>query len=119
MNNTSKGNQGEDLAVEFLEKKNYQILERNFRIRGGEVDIVARDQECLVFIEVKMRNSHEFGLPEEAITPQKIHLLKRTALFYCTQHKWNNRPYRIDALAIDASNSFFGPVISHFKNITG
>lgn len=119
MNDSKKSNPGEDLAVAFLEKKGYQILERDFRLRGGEVDIVARDHECLVFIEVKMKNLHEADLQEEVISPEKIHLLKRTALFYCTQHQWNHRPYRIDKLTIDNSNSFFGPVVSHFKNVIG
>lgn len=119
MNNTNKGSHGENLAVKFLEGKGYQILERNFRMRGGEVDVVARDHECLVFIEVKMRNSHKFGLPEEAITPQKIHLLKRTALFYGMKIKWGNRPYRIDAVTVDFTHPTFSPVVNHYKNITG
>lgn len=119
MNNQITGSNGEKMAIKFLENKGYKILESNFRLRGGEIDIVARDQECLVFIEVKTRNSHEFGLPEEAITPAKINLLKRAALFYVIKAKWGSRPYRIDVVTIDSSHPTFDPVINHFKNITG
>lgn len=66
------GKRGEDLAANFLRKNGYRILERNFLIRGGEVDIIAQDKDVLVFVEVKARYSHEFGLPAESITYFKL-----------------------------------------------
>ena len=75
------GNLGEYLACQYLKKLGYKILDRNYRIRGGEIDIVAQDRDYLVFIEVKTRNSSEYGLPSESITPWKIKALLKTALF--------------------------------------
>src|SRR5688572_24696728 len=76
------GNIGEDLACNYLLKLGYKIIGRNFRIRGGEIDIVASDKEILVFVEVKARFNHKFGLPIESITPWKLKALQKSALFY-------------------------------------
>ncbi len=118
MTNTQTGNYGEDLAVKYLKSLGYKILERNFRIRGGEIDIVARDMEVLVFVEVKARWSHEYGLPVESITPWKIKALLRTALFYIQKIKWKEGPYRIDLVSIDFANSKEKPEIELIRNIT-
>ena len=91
MPNRTIGNYGEELACQYLKKQGYKILERNYRIRGGEIDIVARDQDYLVFVEVKARYSHEYGLPSESITPWKIKALLKTALFYIQKIKWGDR----------------------------
>lgn len=119
MSTITTGNYGETLAVNYLKKLGYKILERNYRIRGGEIDIVARDGECLVFIEVKARWSHEYGLPVESITPWKIRALIKTASFYCVKVKWEDRPYRIDVVLIDFANSKDNPEVELIKNITG
>lgn len=111
------GGRGEDLAVGFLEKKGYQILTRNFLIRGGEIDIVAKDKDVLVFIEVKLRYSHEYGLPIESITYGKIKSLQKTALFYIVKSGWGNGPYRFDLVSIDFANSKTNPEIELVQNI--
>ena len=80
MSNLSTGNYGEDLACKYLRKIGYDILERNYRIRGGEIDIIARDKEFLVFVEVKTRFTHEYGLPVESVTPWKIRYLFRNGV---------------------------------------
>ena len=118
MSNTQIGNYGEDLAVKYLKDLGYKILERNYRIRGGEIDIVAKDKEYLVFIEVKARWSNEYGLPSESITPWKIRALLKTAAFYCMKIKWGNKPYRIDLVSIDFAESKDKPKIELIKNIT-
>lgn len=82
MSTTQVGKSGEDLASNFLQKKGYKIIERNFTIRGGEIDIVAIDGDALVFVEVKTRSSHQFGLPAESINYYKIKFLQRAAKFY-------------------------------------
>lgn len=119
MNNKPTGNYGETLACEFLRKQGYKILERNFLIRGGEIDIVAKDKNYLVFIEVKTRYSHEFGLPSEAMTPWKIKSLLKTAQFYLLKAKWGDGPYRLDFVSIDFANSRDNPKIELIRNITG
>ena len=118
MDKTAVGNQGEDIACWYLKKQGYKILERNFRIRGGEIDIVARDQNYLVFVEVKTRYSHEYGLPVESMTPWKIKHLLKTAKFYLQKSGWEDNPYRLDFISIDYANSP-EPEIELIKNITG
>ena len=103
MTTLSEGKYGEDLACVYLKKIGYKIVERNFRIRGGEIDIIAIDKQTLVYVEVKTRSSHRFGLPEEAVTYRKINFLTRAAKFYRNSEKHLNLPKleRIDVLAID------------------
>lgn len=117
MSTRSIGNKAEDLAVKFLWGEGYKIIERNFNIRGGEIDIIAKKNEFLVFIEVKARFSHEYGLPEESITFFKIRSLKKTALFYITKNKLGDILYRFDLVAIDYINSKDNPEIRLLENI--
>jgi len=97
------GKEGELLATVFLKNQGYKIIDRNFRIRGGEIDIVAIDKETLVYVEVKTRRSHSFGYPEEAVGPRKINFLKRAAKFYRNNRQHLNLPAleRIDVVAVD------------------
>lgn len=113
------GKRGEDIAVAYLRKKGYQILERNFRLRNGEIDIIALHENILVFIEVKTRTSRLFGTPLEAISFFKLRSLVRTANVY--KYTRNNLPeaMRIDAIAV----KFLDPEgvdfeIEHMKNIS-
>ena len=118
MSTVNSGNFGEDLAVKYLKDLGYKILERNYRIRGGEIDIVAKDKECLVFVEVKARWSHEYGLPSESITPWKIRALLKTAAFYCVKIKWEDKPYRLDLVSIDFAEDQEKPKLELIQNIT-
>jgi putative endonuclease len=103
MTTVQAGKKGEEQAIEFLKKQKYKIIERNFRIRGGEIDIVALDGKTLVYVEVKTRTSHQFGLPEEAVTPAKIRFIERAAKFYRNNRKNHDLPSleRIDVVAVD------------------
>lgn len=86
---STKGKAGEDIAARFLRKKGYKVLERNFRGKRGEIDIIALDPGgVLCFVEVKTRNSEAFGRPEEAVTPSKIYRIKRTAEEYMKGKKY-------------------------------
>ncbi len=114
MNKTSFGKYGEDLAVGFLKKQGYVILDRNFRIRGGEIDVIALDGQVLVYIEVKTRSSHQFGLPEESVTYHKIKFLERASKFYRASHSNLPEQERIDVIAIDFAGST--PQIKLIKN---
>ncbi|MBI2019912.1 YraN family protein [Candidatus Daviesbacteria bacterium] len=108
MTTVRTGNLGEDLACEYLKKQGYKILERNYRIRGGEIDIV----------EVKARLSHEYGKPAESMTPWKIKYLIKTAKFYVNRINWGSRPYRLDFIGIDYADDRDNPTIELIKNIT-
>lgn len=118
MNNKQTGNFGEELACGFLKNNGYKILERNYRIRGGEIDIVAKDKDYLVFVEVKTRYTHDFGSPEESITPWKIKALLKTAAFYCQKINWGDKGYRLDLVTVDFTNDPQRPKIELIKDIT-
>lgn len=116
MNNNKLGDYGENLAESFLKKNGYKIIERNFRIRGGELDIIALDKDTLVYVEVKTRSNNRFGLPEESVTNSKINFIKKAALFYKSQRKNIPDLERIDVVSIDLSQK--KPIISLIKNVT-
>jgi putative endonuclease len=100
-NTRQVGYKAEEQAAQFLIQKGYQILTKNFTIRGGEVDLVAKEGETLVFVEVKMRSNTSFGSALESITPWKVQALLKTALFYIRRVEWGDRPYRFDLVTID------------------
>ena len=92
---------GEKIASDFLKKRGYHILETNYRCPHGEIDIVAKHKDSLVFIEVRTKRSLKFGSPEESITPTKKQRMIATALHYQQAH--NNLPtlWRIDIVVIE------------------
>ena len=77
----------EEQAARFLLEQGYQILERNYRCRQGEIDVIARDGSYLVFVEVKYRSSRQAGHPMEAVNRSKQRKIIRTAMYYCYQQK--------------------------------
>ena len=108
------GKDGEELAVDYLQKKGYRILERNYRFEHGEIDIIADDNGSLVFIEVKTRRSKKFGEPEDAVTLRKRNQLKKTADGYLYQRNIDDRECRFDVLAIEYEKNT--PIIRHIEN---
>ena len=95
------GKTGEDQAVAELERLGYAILDRRYRTRHGEIDIVARDASATVFVEVKARATAEFGSAAEAVTPLKQRRLQAMALDYLARHRLLDRPCRFDVVAVD------------------
>lgn len=118
MRNQNIGRQGENEAVNFLKKQGYKIIEQNFKKPQGDIDIVALDGQTLVFVEVKTRYSHRFGLPIDAISPWKVRQLIKSAYLYKMLHPDYPEALRIDAVCIDYSNNRRQPVIELIKNIT-
>ena len=94
------GKEGEDLAVKILESKGYRILERNYRTKFGEIDIIAKDKKSLVFTEVKYHKNMGYGLPQETVTDEKLHKIQKTAEMYLFEHSICG-DWRIDVVAID------------------
>ena len=80
------GAAGEGAAAKYLRKKRYRIIDRNFYIRGGELDIIAEKGGTTVFIEVKTRTSVEYGTPAESVTYHKVQRMKKAAEFYMMQN---------------------------------
>jgi putative endonuclease len=97
------GRTGERLAAEALARRGYRILERNFRCRYGEIDLVAEQQDDLVFVEVKTRRGEAWGRPEEAVTERKQRKIVQTALHYLDLHHCAERAWRVDVVAIQMS----------------
>lgn len=100
MDRKQLGNYGEDLAAAHLKRLGYRILERNWRCRLGELDIVAEENKTIVFVEVKIRTSLEFGRPELAVANFKQKRIVKIAVSYIQQKKLFNRDLRFDVLAI-------------------
>jgi len=97
---TTIGRLGEDLAVDWLRGHGYTLVKRNYRRRFGEVDVIARQGEYLVFIEVKTRSSGRFGSPFEAVTAKKQQQLSRIAKDYLSRYKLTDTPCRFDVLSV-------------------
>lgn len=99
------GKEGEKIAASFLKKSGYHIIETNFRCVLGEIDIVARENGELVFIEVKTRKSEALGYPEQAVGIKKQTKISRLALFYLQEKKLTDARARFDVVAITMSDS--------------
>ena len=116
MNDTrqSLGKEGEELAEQYLKKKGYTIVERNYRCLVGEVDLIALDRRIVVFVEVKTRTGHGFGMPAEAVERKKQQKMVQTAQFFISSKRLHQRDARFDVVAI----SWLGrkPVIEHIEN---
>ena len=97
------GEIGERLATKFLEQKGFVIIDRNYRTRFGEIDIIAKDKKELIFVEVKAKNTSRFGKPYEMVTKRKKRKLRMTAKSYLQDSRIDsgNTPWRIDVISID------------------
>ena len=94
------GESGETIAVKFLKKNGYKIIERNYRCKLGEIDIIAQESRVLAFVEVKTRRTDEFGGPKWAVTPQKQRKISMVALNYLKETEQMGRKARFDVVAI-------------------
>jgi putative endonuclease len=108
------GTAGESIACGALESLGYRIIERNYRTRFGEIDIVAEDGGAIVFVEVKTKTDGSYGDPAEAVTPQKQRQLVSMGEFYATYCCPPNTPCRFDVVAIDCSMQ--PPAITVYKD---
>ena len=108
------GKTGEDLACRELERRGYAIIERRYRRRRGELDIVARDGPTLVFVEVKARESRDFGDGAESVNWFKRRTMVHLAIEYVTRHRLIDEPCRFDVVAIHLEAG--QPVIEVYQN---
>lgn len=112
--NYKKGKFGETEAKIYLENKGYEFIEANFEIDIGEIDLIMKDKDWLIFIEVKYKSDDSLGLPEEMIGPKKISQVKRVAEIYLMLNpkiKKQYQKWRMDAVCI------LGNEIRHYENI--
>jgi putative endonuclease len=108
------GKTGEDLACRELERRGYAIVARRYRGRSGELDIIARDGATLVFVEVKARESREFGEATEAVTALKQRRMAKVAVEYMMRHHLLEGPCRFDVVSIHFDAD--APVLEVFQN---
>ena len=107
------GKWGEEIAVEHLSQRSYEIIARNIRTPHGEIDIVACQMDITVFVEVKTRTSNKMGLPEESITPRKRQHIISAAEQYVAKNEVDH--WQIDVIAVEGKPGFT-PTITHFEN---
>ncbi len=107
---------GENRAEEYLRKKKYKILAKNYRCPLGEIDLVAEQSKAIVFVEVKTRTSRLFGEPEEAVTRTKQKKLGQLAEYYLKAHNLHDRDVRFDVIALVVNPQDGSQEISHFEN---
>lgn len=108
---------GEEIAASHLIKKGYQITDRNFRSRYGEIDIVCRDKKTYIFIEVKSRIGDQKGKPYEAVNYHKLKHIKRAINYYLIYKGINNLPLRFDIVSVEFGLDRSLKKIDHFTNV--
>jgi len=108
------GKEGERIAEQYLKKKGYKLVERNYRCAAGEVDLIVLDRRVIVFVEVKTRTGHGFGTPLEAVQPRKQRKMMLAAQFFLSQKKLHQRDARFDVVGISWPGR--EPVIEHVEN---
>ena len=110
MNTKIPGKIGEAVAFNYLKQNDYKILETNYTCKMGEIDIIAKKDEIIVFVEVKARTTAKFGLPREAVTLYKQHKIKLVATYYLQKTKNFDKICRFDVIEILGEN------INHIQN---
>ena len=108
---------GEELAAQYLKDRGYQILERNYRLRSGEIDVIAKEERRIVFVEVKTRRTLKFGVPQAAVTLAKQKQISKIALSYLQANNLLDAPCRFDVVAIYLSSNTSTPTkFEHIQN---
>ena len=97
------GRKGEDLAASYLRNLGWEILERNYRTRLGEIDLVCRDRDSIVFVEVKTRTDTDFARPDQSVTQRKQAKLRRLVEDYLVKHRQESADVRCDVLGVTLS----------------
>jgi putative endonuclease len=113
--NKIKGNYGENLAIEFLKEKRYEILERNYENKFGEIDIIAKENETIIFVEVKYRENLKFGEGVEAVDFYKRNHIKSVAKLFIMKNHLENAEIRFDVIEILKINTKYE--INQIKSI--
>ncbi len=104
------GEYGEQLALKYLKKKKYKIIAHNYTNKLGELDIIARDQQYIVIVEVKTRSTGAYGFGYEAVTPAKQQKIKQVTQLFLMEHNLMDQDIRFDVISVD------GDKIEHFIN---
>lgn len=109
------GDSAEALAARHLEAKGMRVLARQFRTRYGEIDLIAKDGDEIVFVEVKARTTHDFGYPEEAVTSAKLEKIFRCGAIYLRDKRQEDCSHRVDVVAIEYDRD--PPRVTHLVGV--
>lgn len=112
--NKTTGNKGETLAAEHLMRKGYKILGRNYRSKWGEIDIIAKIDQTVVFVEVKTKSTDQFGEPWEMVNPWKIEQVKKMGEVWCREYGWEGR-VRLDVVGVYLNE--IEPRVEHWESV--
>lgn len=112
------GKKGENIASNYLRNKGYQVIDRNFKGRYGELDIIAIKNHKLIFVEVKTRVDESFGKPEEAVTPRKLREVIQTAQYFKLLHQELPDAMQIDVIGIELNPDDTFKYFKHIENVT-
>lgn len=112
------GKRGEELALSFLKRQGYRFVDKNFSCSFGEIDLVVKNKNTLVFVEVKNRISQRFGSPETAVTSRKLRSIVKTAQIFVKLNPKLPKKHRIDIIAIVTAQGGKLVSLKHIKGIT-
>ncbi len=112
--NKTTGNKGETLAAEYLQRKGYKILGRNYRSKWGEVDVIAKIDKIVVFVEVKTKTTDKYGEPWEMVNHWKIEQVKRMGEVWQREYSWEGR-VRVDVVGVWLHDET--PRIEHWESV--
>ena len=115
---TNLGAVGEQIAAHFLLGKGYEIVMQNYWTRVGEIDIIARNREFIIFVEVKTKSNINFGKPHEQVTKEKLRRMISACRLYCQEHGIGDKLIRIDVISIHCDKESHQANIKHFEGIT-
>ena len=115
--NIKKGTIGEEAAVKHLKKKGYRVVERNYRTRYGEIDIICKEEPALVFVEVKTKTGERFGEPWEMVNKRKLGQIKRMATMYLKNKRLGEPLCRIDVVGVWLDESERVEKLEHWENV--
>lgn len=119
MKKPSIGAWGEEQAVRYLVGSGYHVIDRNFRVWEGEIDVVAQKDDRIIFVEVKTRSSNRFGTPEDSLTLEKQRRLMRAGFHYLDEHGLGDEFFQFDLIAIECSPDRSIKRLTHYENIIG
>jgi len=114
--NLKTGKIGEEIARKYLTEKGYKIIEQNYKTKYAEIDLIGREGNELVFVEVRTKKGEDFGAPEETINNKKMRKLWGNARAYAAWKKWKG-PYRVDAVCVVLRYNNIVERINHYENI--
>ncbi|MDD2870393.1 MAG: YraN family protein [Candidatus Gracilibacteria bacterium] len=116
MTTKQTGDKGEVIAIKYLQKNGYNILDSNFKFgRFGELDLIAKKDDLTIFFEVKYRNNDSYGIPEESIIPNKLRKCKKTIEYYVVKNRLDFEQIRFDVITIMKGDTSYK--VKHYKNV--